>query len=156
MAYTLEAVIGPATLLRAAVQGQLAAVLVSLPQGLAMVPMTDELFDALTTGASGRPLGFWKLPGGFDRVLAAWSSAGPVGYVEAEFFGGVGSQRAALWADGELTVGPLSIEEDQSFAEAGSPISQVLRGLGVVRASHYDEFEALNLGRYRRTTAWLP
>jgi hypothetical protein len=36
-----------------------------------------ELFT-ITDGTSNHKLGFWKLPGGFDRVLAEWSSDGPV------------------------------------------------------------------------------
>ncbi|RKN33878.1 hypothetical protein [Micromonospora musae] len=156
MGYTLEAVIASSSLLRVAVQAQPTAVVVGLPQPLAIVPITDGLFDAVTTTTSDRSLGFWKLPGGFDRVLADWSSTGPVSYVEAEFFGGVGRQRAALWVNGELTVGPLSVEEGQPFAEAGSPISQVLRELGVDRAGYRDEFEAVGLTRRRDKADWLP
>ncbi|MEV6305855.1 hypothetical protein AB0M02_41015 [Actinoplanes sp. NPDC051861] len=109
--------------------------------------MTDPLFDAVTDGTAERPLGFWKLPPGFDRELASWSSAGPVGYVEAEYFGGVGSQRAVLWDAGELVLGPLF---------EGSPISQLLRRLGVEPVGDSDEFDAVGLGRHRETEDWLP
>ena len=132
------------------------AVLVLLRQGVAMVPMTDELFDAVTEGATDGPLGFRKLPGGFDRVLADWSAAGWIGYVEAEYFGGVGSQRAALWADGHLTVGPLCVAEGQDWPAEGSPISRVLARLGVDRTGHYDEFDAAGLAEHRDTEDWLP
>jgi hypothetical protein len=156
MGYILEAVIGSEKVLRAAVRGQPGALLVKLRQGIAMVPMTDEFFAAVTDATSDRPMGFWKLPGGFERVLSAWSSAGPVGYIEAEFFGGDGTQRAALWANGELAVGPLSVEAGQRFAEAGSPISQVLRHLGVKRDNDHDEFDAVGLDRHRHTSEWKP
>jgi hypothetical protein len=155
MGYTLEAIIGSPSALRAEVEDLPAAVLVPLAQGLAMVPMTDELFDAVTDGTSNRPLGF-RMPSGFDRVLATWSSVGPVSYVEADFFGGVGSQRAALWVGGELVLGPLSVDDNQPFEDAGSPISQVLRHLGVAQANYRDEFEAVGLGRHRDTADWLP
>ena len=55
-----------------------------------MVPITGELFDAVTDGSSGKPLGFWKLPGGLDRVLAAWSSTGPIGYIHFDEFDAIG------------------------------------------------------------------
>jgi hypothetical protein len=154
MGYILEAVIGSESVLRKVILEQPAAELVPLGQGVAMVPMTDKLFAAVTDGASDRPLGFWKLPGGFDRVLRDWSSDGPVCYVEAEYFGGYGGQRAALWVDGEVTLGPLAADAGQGSAPAGSPISQVLRQLGVKRDDHHDEFDTLGLGRHRHTSEW--
>jgi hypothetical protein len=80
---------------------------------------------------------------------------GYVGYIEAEFFGGFGSQRAALWVDQMLAVGPLSVEEGAPFAETGSPISQLLRHLDVTPTGHYDEFDAVGLDRHRHTAEWL-
>jgi hypothetical protein len=155
MGYTLEAIIGSWGVLRAAVRSQPAAALVSLPQNLAMVPMTDALVDAVTDASSQRLLGFRKLPAGFDRVLSAWSYGGPVAYIEASFFALIGSQRAALWADGRLALGPLSVDEGEPFVDAGSPISQVLRHLGVRRANYHDEFEAIGLNHRRRTADWV-
>jgi hypothetical protein len=151
VAYTLEAVIGPAAVIRAVAADLPAATVITLPQGIAMVPMTGAIVDAAGTDAS---LGFRKLPIGFAERLAAWSAAGPVGYVEAEFFGGEGTQRAALWVDGAVAVGPLLVGEDEPFPSAGSPISQLLRHLGVTRGDHYDEFHALQLGRHRDTEDW--
>ncbi|MFG3577777.1 hypothetical protein [Micromonospora chersina] len=156
MGYTLEAIIGSAGALQVAVSQLPAAVLVSLAQDLALVPMTDELFDAVTDGTTQKVLGFWNLPGGFDRELASWSSAGPVGYVEADFFGGVGSQRSALWVAGELVLGPLYVSPGEPFAPEGSPIAQLLARLGVERDGYGDEFEAIGLGRHRETADWLP
>jgi hypothetical protein len=134
--YTLEAIIGPSAAIQPVAADLPAAALIALPQGIAMVPMTDEVFDAAGSAVTeARPLGFWKLPTGFEERLAAWSVAGPVGYLEAEFFGGMGSQRAALWVDGALALGPLAIEEGQPFQRDGSPISRLLRHLGVTRRS---------------------
>lgn len=155
MAYTLEAIIGPTTVLQAVAQDRRNTVLVSLHQGLSLVPMTDKLFDELTSGP-GQPSGFWKMPGGFDRVLASWSSQGPIAYVEAEYFGGVGGQCAAAWNNGTLIFGPLAISEGQPVPEDGTPISQALALLGIVRDGYHDEFEAAGLGQHRRTDDWLP
>jgi hypothetical protein len=118
--------------------------------------MTDEFFDAVTDRAAGRLDGFWRMPAGFDRELASWSTVGPVGYVEAEFFGGVGGQGAALWDAGELVLGPLFVGEDEHFAPQGSPISQLLARLGVERDGYRDEFDVVGLGRHRETADWLP
>src|ERR687894_590430 len=104
MGYTLEAVIGDTEALVAGARRCPDAVVVPVRAGLSLVPMTDELFDAVTDGTDARPLGFWKLPGGWDRELPVWSLVGPVGYAEAEFFGGVGGQRAAVWIGGDLVL----------------------------------------------------
>ncbi|MFF4708709.1 hypothetical protein ACWC4D_08075 [Streptomyces sp. NPDC001288] len=119
------------------------------------MPMTDEVFDALTDGSDGRDLGFWRLPGGFDTLLAQWSTAGPTSYVEAEYFGGVGDQRAAVWADGVLALGPLDEPAKRRFSRPVSPISQALRRLGARRGPGEDEFEAVGLGRRRSNEDWI-
>ncbi|MFF8777673.1 hypothetical protein ACF07W_10455 [Streptomyces sp. NPDC015140] len=154
MGYELQAMIATDELLRA-VSGEVpGARAVPLRQGLSLMPMTDEVFDGVTDGSDGGDLGFWKLPGGFGTRLAQWSSTGPVAYVEAEYFGGVGEQRAAVWADGSLALGPLDEPEKKRFSRAVSPISQALRRLGARRSLGEDEFEAVGLDRHRTSDAW--
>jgi hypothetical protein len=153
--YTLEAVVGASDAVIAGALRYPDAVVVPLHDNLSLVPITDELFDAITDRTSVRSWGFRKLPGGFDRALASWSTVGPVGYVEADFFGGVGSQRAVLWVAAELVLGPLHVGEGEPFSSVGSPISQVLARLGVERAGYRDEFEAVGLDRHRETEDWL-
>ncbi|QXE36010.1 hypothetical protein KQY30_18875 [Streptomyces sp. GMY02] len=154
MSYELQAVIAKDEVLRCASRDFPAARVVSLGHGMSLMPMTDQLFDASTDGTQS-PLGFWRLPGGFDRRLADWSAAGPVAYVEAEYFGGVGDQRAAVWADGAVVLGPVHVPEGQPFGSAGSPISQALRMLGVVADAATDEFAAVGLDRHRHGEDWI-
>ncbi|WP_046501028.1 hypothetical protein [Streptomyces odonnellii] len=154
MGYELQAVIARDEVLRGAARDFPAARVVSLSQGMSLMPMTDQLCDASTDGTES-PLGFWRLPGGFDKRLADWSAAGPVAYVEAEYFGGVGDQRAAVWADGAVVLGPVHIPEGQPFGSAGSPISQALRMLGVVAGAATDEFAAVGLDRHRSGEDWI-
>ncbi|MFG2949735.1 hypothetical protein [Streptomyces adustus] len=154
MGYELQAVIAADELLRAASREVPGARVVSLQQGLSLMPMTDEVFDGVTDGSDGADLGFWKLPRGFETLLAQWSSAGPVAYVEAEYFGGVGEQRAVVWADGSLALGPLDEPEKKWFSRAVSPISQALRRLGARRSLGEDEFEAVGLDRHRNNEDW--
>ncbi|WP_162908413.1 hypothetical protein [Allorhizocola rhizosphaerae] len=78
-------------------------------------------------------------------------------YVELDYFGGVGSQFAAVWHGGILVLGPLVLTEDEPLPAPGwSPISQALRRLGVSVDGHYDEFDAIGLGRHRHVEDWLP
>jgi hypothetical protein len=122
---------------------------------LALLVVTEEFFDAVADGSSAEHLGFWRLPGGFDRTLARWSTAGPVAYVEAEYFGGVGEQTAAVWADGAMALGPVHLLSGRQFPADGSPVSQALRRLGAVAGPGEDEFTAVGLDRHRSGTGWL-
>jgi hypothetical protein len=68
-----------------------------------------------------------------------------IAYVEAELFGGDGAQAAAVWDEGSLVFGPVVADD---------AINQALRVLGVAKKEHFDEFEALSLGRHRNTDEW--
>lgn len=155
MGYELQAVIAGDEVLRVASREVPGSQVVPLRQGLSLMPMTDEVFDAVTDGSDGGDLGFWRLPGGFGTLLAQWSAAGPIAYVEAEYFGGVGEQRAAVWADGALELGPLDEPTKKRFSRAVSPISQALRRLGARRSLGEDEFEAVGLDRHRNNEDWI-
>ncbi|WP_189151500.1 hypothetical protein [Streptomyces lacrimifluminis] len=102
---------------------------------------TDALIESVADG-SDAGLGFWRLPGGFEKTLADWPTAGPVAYVEAEYFGGAGEQQAAVWDGGTIVLGPPHVQEGQPFLPAGSAISQALRRLGVVASTGENEFSA--------------
>lgn len=154
MGYELRAVIADRAVLATVSAGLEQARLVPLRQEMALVPMTDTLFDAVSDGTADRALGFWFLPGGFERVLAAWSAEGPIGYVEAEYFGGTGIQRAAVWAQGALALGPFTAEGRKRPPRDGSPISRALRLLGVAADRGLDEFDSVGLRRHRRMEDW--
>ncbi|MFG2454750.1 hypothetical protein ACGFSG_35870 [Streptomyces sp. NPDC048512] len=155
MGYELQAVIAADELLRAVSREMPGARVGTLGQGLSLIPMTDEVFDAVTHGSNTGELGFWRLPGGFDTLLAQWSAAGPIAYVEAEYFGGVGEQRAAVWADGSLSLGPLDEPSEKRFSRPVSPISQALRRLGARRTLGDDEFGSVGLDRHRTNEDWI-
>jgi len=80
-----------------------------------------------------------------------------VAYVEAEYFGGVGEQHAAIWDGGALVWGPMSIGFRQSIPPQGAAISQALRRIGVICSDgSHDEFDAVGLRRHRHHEDWLP
>lgn len=123
-----------------------------------MLPITEEFFDsvALPRGSVGSAAyGLRSLPDGFATTLEAWSYSGPVAYVFADFFGGVGQQEAAVWENGRFIVDPRHLMPREEFGSIGSPISQALRRLGVVARPGSDEFEAAGLRRHRRIEDWL-
>jgi hypothetical protein len=154
--YCLEAVIAAEQTLIQLTSAIKEARLVSLGQGLALLPMTRTLTEALTTpDPAPRTDGSWKVPAGLGQTLAAWSAHAPMAYVEAEIFGGTGEQHAQVWGNGAVVLGPLHLGENEPFPPAGTPISQALRRLGVTKGNHHDEFDAIGLGRCRNTEDWL-
>lgn len=154
MSYQLQALIGQLELITVVAAEVPAARPAPLGQGLALIPATNEFLDAVSLGYDEERHGFWWFPGGFERRLAAWSKAGPIACVEADYFGGHGSQYAAVWADGLLALGPLETVLHQPFPPQGSPISQALRRLGAQAHGHCDEFDSVGLLRQRRTEDW--
>jgi hypothetical protein len=157
MGYELQAVIASEPVLRTLAGHIAEACIVPLGQHLSLLPMTDELFDAVTIADAPALDGFWKAPAGFASALTACSVSGPVAYVEAEYFGGAGTQSAQVWDGGKVALGPLKqAEGEQSPAAGSSPISQALRHLGAVTGDHFDEFDAVGLNRHRDTQDWLP
>jgi len=148
MGYEIEALAGNESLLQEHTAVVRNAHVVALAQGIAIIPMTYDLFDEISAHATGkadtRLHGFEFL----SPALATWaeeiSRDGPIAYFEAGYFGGMGSQKAIVWKDGVVTAGPLH----------GDAIDQALRMLGVERTAHHDEFDSVGLGRERRTEAW--
>lgn len=158
MGYTLEGVVAAADLLVRVTPDLPAARWAPLRQGFGVLPMTEELFDSQAGQGAAPPPGpdpdgFWSQPVGFDAVLGDWSRHGPIAYLEIDYAGGVGQQRAALWQDGGVVFGPVGVPVGPPPVDG--PVSQVLRRLGVRRGRHVDEFEALGLRQRRHTDDWL-
>ncbi|MFD8701725.1 hypothetical protein ACFV1W_03745 [Kitasatospora sp. NPDC059648] len=159
MSYELQALVGMLELMAVAAAEVPAARVVPLAQGLALIPVTAAVLSALQGDAAvhkpGGGAGFGWHSDGFELRLAAWSKAGPIACVEAEYFGGVGTQRAAVWSDGRVVLGPLTSDESEPWPAEGTPISRALRWLGgYVEPGRVDEFGSVGLGAHRSTAGW--
>jgi hypothetical protein len=133
---------------------------VALPQGLALLPVTDQMFDHLGEGEA-RPFGpsFGVLSGGVDRLAREVSHAAAVAYLEADLHGGTGDQAVVVWQAGTVILGPVRTEFGWP-PESDPPRSEwafntALRQLGVDMGSDLDEFKAVDLGRHRHTDDWV-
>jgi hypothetical protein len=141
MAFTLQALIGDiADVMSIAPDG---VPVVALPQSKALLPLIERMreeraipFLPLTDEGVG------EVPKAIEELAAR---AKKVAYVEAEFFGGDGTQAAAIWEEGRLVFGPIVADD---------AINQGLRQLGIAKQGAFDEFAALNLGRHRDTEDW--
>jgi len=85
-------------------------------------------------------------------VAASTASAiGDVGYIEANFFGGDGNQSCIVWRGGEVVFGPLRVDDEEPPTPRlrDWPINRALRFFGVEAQPGHDEFDTVNLGRFR-------
>lgn len=153
--YCLQAVIAAEPVLRELVGSVQDAHVVPLGQHLSILPMANALFDAITVVGAPELDGFLKAPAGFGCALTACSSLGPVAYVEAEYFGGTGTQFVQVWDARKVVLSPMQLADRGPEQFGSSPISQALRRLGAVKGDHIDEFDAVGLGRHRDTNDWL-
>lgn len=160
MGYEVRGVVARTQLARAVAEvlgGHTRAV--DLAQGYALVPYTEAAYDGFI-GRHGAPLApFEWLGATVAELLARASQDGPLAYVEADYFGGVGQQHAAVWEGGALAWGPRSVGIREAPPAQGTAISQALRRIGVDHPGGVDakdEFEAVGMGRCREVEDWLP
>ena len=145
MAYTLQAFVTRSGTFPAPLPGHLKIVRLSsgcemIPLGLSACKAFALPFLPLTDG------GQQSLPSQLAELCEKLSVQGRLAYVEAEFFGGAGTQAHVLYSMGKV-VGPNVVSD--------SAINQALRYIGVQKGCCADEFDAIGLGRYRDTDAWL-
>ena len=121
----------------------------SLACGLAILALRDEDIDAfIPSPMSGHADGFVYLSQQLAAVLCSASAEGAVMYFETEYFGGVGTQGAAVYQLGACIFGPES-------ADFG-PINRGLALLGVrTQPPAYDEFATVGLHRHRSSEDWI-
>lgn len=123
---------------------------ITLEQGIRMLPVTAALYDGLVRQHVPDPTedwaGFIFFPAPLAAVLSRLSERGTIAYVEADFSGGTGTQCCVVWHDGDIKLGPLNGKR---------VINKALNRLGVRRQLFRDEFEAIGLNRHRSNEEWL-
>lgn len=119
-----------------------------LTEVLSLLPLgADELERLLPDEADAFHAGFNYLSPALAAALQALSVRSTLLYFETEYFGGMGTQGAAVFRDGELVFGPQA-------AELG-PINNALAVLGVrTLPPAVDEFETVGLHRHGSVEGW--
>ena len=145
MGHSIRGFVGRPGTLRAICARFPAAKLVHLDDGFALVPGTDALLRAIDAADPAGERMAHTIDFLFDhpvmlRALADFSVAGPIAFVETDYFGGRGAQAATAFVDGRVA---SSKEGD------GWPINDALRAIGVVRAPDEDEFDTVCLCKFR-------
>lgn len=114
---------------------------VALPDGgFAFIPLGDDAFDALAVSPSDALPGFVWLTPAVEAALARAHAAPAFAWIEIDYFGGVGTQAAALYRMGR---------REWAAAASGGVVNRTLAALGVCASAGQDAFDAVGLGRFR-------
>lgn len=145
MAHCIRAIIGKEPVRKFA-NDWVSAKAIELPQGFAMVFMTDELLDDMEelSVLSGDmfPSELDYFTEAVDDIMKRYSSGDKLAYIETDYFGGYGTQGGVLYENGKIAIPPQKCE--------GGTINALLREMGVWCKDGNDEFDMLTLGNYRR------
>ncbi|MCA0458167.1 MAG: hypothetical protein LCI00_29645 [Chloroflexi bacterium] len=133
-----------------------------LNQGFELV-LNDEYFEnALKLGKSPIPEEYEDLSLSQNMLdwVALLSRRVPVAFVNAHFFGGNGSQSAALWRNGKMVLKPTtnSMMIGSYYGhlkDPKMPINSVMHELGVTATPPEDEFEAIGFPKHRHNEDWF-
>jgi hypothetical protein len=134
MTHHISGFIGPEEHLKTQTKDLMYAQVIPLAQGMAFLPLGDELYDEICK-YNRQPMKWLAKKLGEDHI--AW--------IETDYFGGFGEQSAILWKDGK---------KKRYRKRFGGNIDEALKELGVV-CEGSDEFDALGLGKHRLNDAWL-
>ncbi len=145
MSYTLQAVVVDKNVEEIA--SQLGLSIIEMPCELFMVLLTNDYVDS--NGIPFLPLtdeGTLHIEHRLLDICLKLSSKGKAAYIEAEYFGGDGTQGSALFANREV-IKPAEVK--------GNAINAALSWLGVLPDGTNDEFAVLGLNAHRKTEGWL-
>lgn len=121
-------------------------VIIPLINSLVAIPLTDDLFDEINTNQEMTKTNYEYLTDQIGKFCSEISESSRTAYIEAEYFGGVGSQNGIVWKSEEVI-----FEETLS----NNAINKSLAILGVMRLKGKDEFDTVQLGRHRFIDDWV-
>lgn len=121
------------------------AKIIPLYKELIVIPLTDELYDEINMNQGTTKSIYDYLTDTISSYCREISKFGLVAYIEAEYFGGTGSQNAMVWDSGQVIF-------EETLSE--SAINRSLEILGVHKVQGKDEFDTVGLGRHRDTEDW--
>lgn len=114
-----------------------------LPQGFALLFLTEDFFDdieELTDIKNSLDNQFEFFTSSIAHIMEHHSFKSKIAYIETEYFGGVGGQGGVLYVDGKMTIPP-------TWENGIGGI--ILSELGVMKVKDDDEFDSIDLGRFR-------
>lgn len=147
MGHCIRAIIGSHEVIQKPADDWVCAKVIELPQGFGMIFCTIELLEDIEEhlGCSGKAVDAPDFPeldyfdASVKELMEKYSQGTKLAYVETDYFGGTGTQAGLLYENGKPAA-PQSGE---------GAINALLKELGVRREHDKDEFDTLNLGKYR-------
>jgi hypothetical protein len=144
MAYELKALLAKVQTFKAA---ELRYPVVRLSHGMALLPLTETIINLI--GVKRFPLqDFYQITvdSNLDKLGVSLSLFGPVAFIQANIFGGIGDQASMVWSGGER------IRLEVSKKAINNAIEDIDEDIW--EPSSGDEFDTLDLGRFRYTSEW--
>lgn len=148
MGHCITAIIGKTETIKEIADDWVYAKEIELTQGYSMVFLTAALFDDIIElyGEPGEAVYREIYPEltyfteAIAEILQRYSFHTRLAYIETDYCGGVGTQAGLLYENGRMIIEPQSGE---------GTINTLAKELGVKCMAGNDEFDSLNLGRYR-------
>ncbi|MBL7684917.1 MAG: hypothetical protein JNK65_02650 [Deltaproteobacteria bacterium] len=159
MSFGLEGIIASAGVLKEHEKDYLNIKVFSLHQGLEMIPVTVELFEEMS-GAEKEQYDpeFDPLFGAATEKMEEWflklSEKSKILYFEVWAFSGEVYHAATVWEKGQKIFGREHSCSYTFASDEKTALNDALRLMGVQKEKS-DEFDALQLGRYRYTEQWV-
>ncbi|MCW7491007.1 hypothetical protein [Leptospira meyeri] len=122
--------------------------IVPLIDGYSIIPLTDGAFKLLNEEDQEVILikDYSHLTVKLYSILMQFSQIDKIGYFEAEYFGGTGSQCAILFENGNAVFESIGKQDS---------INRLLKKIGVKKKFFKDRFDYIGLNKYRTTEDWL-
>ncbi len=149
MGHNITAVIGAPAVVARVVNAAGCPAPTDLKFGLQIAPLGHQQIDQLTQLQPGERFdGFVHLSAGLQNALINAIDQGTLVYLETDYFGGTGSQAAAVLTAGSVVM-RASVPVSREPARREDPINAALRALGIEAATGEDEFETIGLRQFR-------
>lgn len=150
MAHSIQAIIGRHKTLERFEKKWDNVKVVPFPQNISLIPLTYVLRNEINNEIKISNKAFSDYFGFASEILIdilrEESKNGQIGYIETDYFGGVGTQSAILFMNRE-TIGPFKTES--SDKNKPYAINKVLSMLGVKKQEAHDEFDAVGFVHIR-------
>lgn len=119
---------------------------IELYPNIIAIPISDDFYDEINKEQITKVQDYEYLTDALKQLCSDFSKIARTAYIEAEYFGGVGTQNAIVWEASDIV-----FEETLS----GNAINKALQQLCVTRTDDRDEFDTVQLGRHRSNECWL-
>lgn len=144
MGHMIRAFIGKDITMQTISENWVQAEKIKLPQGFALIFLTDYLFDDIEELFNEEKTYEYPFLKYFSKSINSFLSENSFNcqilYIETDYFGGYGSQAGVLFENGIMKEKPIN---------GNGTVNRLLKNIGVYKEKGKDEFDSLHLYRFR-------